>query len=165
VNSLKNGIFGLRFELKLILCILFTMLKAAKNMRGKLALLYRVTGRPGHRLHIFLNSTYAADMCCSAYLVQCYSHPFYRTPRLMSGTADVLGGVPAPQHWRHARHITRYQKSKPGGVEALGAFTQIGAKRVKSEMLPRQHGTVCRQMSHVETAQNRVAIGSHFCSA
>ncbi len=34
------------------------MLKAAKNMRGKLALLYRVTGRPGHRLHIFLNSTY-----------------------------------------------------------------------------------------------------------
>src|SRR6266849_9846607 len=27
-------------------------------MRGKLALLYRVTGRPGHRLHIFLNSTY-----------------------------------------------------------------------------------------------------------
>src|SRR6266571_9301024 len=41
-----------------ILCIPFTMLKAAKNMRGKLALLYRVTGRPGHRLHIFLNSTY-----------------------------------------------------------------------------------------------------------
>ncbi len=34
------------------------MLKAAKNMRGKLALLYRVTGRPGHRLRIFLNSTY-----------------------------------------------------------------------------------------------------------
>src|SRR5713101_7040825 len=34
------------------------MLKAAENMRGKSALLYRVTGHPGHRLHIFLNSAY-----------------------------------------------------------------------------------------------------------
>src|SRR6266568_7139698 len=43
------------------------MLKAAKNMRGKLALLYRVTGRPGHRLHIFLNSTYER-ICAAAHI-------------------------------------------------------------------------------------------------
>jgi len=66
-NSLKNGGLGLRFALKLILCIPFTMLKAAKNMRGKLALLYRVTGRPGHRLHIFLNSAYVR-ICSAAHI-------------------------------------------------------------------------------------------------
>ena len=43
------------------------MLKAAKNMRGKLALLYRGTGRPGHRLHIFLNSTYE-QICAAAHI-------------------------------------------------------------------------------------------------
>ena len=34
------------------------MLKAAKNMGGKFVLFHRFTGLPGHRLHIFLNSTY-----------------------------------------------------------------------------------------------------------
>ena len=43
------------------------MLKAAKNMRGKLALLYRVTGRPGHSLHIFLNSTYV-QICAALHI-------------------------------------------------------------------------------------------------
>jgi hypothetical protein len=57
-HSLKNGVFGLRFAFKWILFTPSTMLKAAENMRGKSALLYRVTGPLGHRLHIFLNSAY-----------------------------------------------------------------------------------------------------------
>jgi hypothetical protein len=44
------------------------MLKVAKNMRGKLALLYRVTGRSGHRLHIFLNSTYEQKVTHDIYV-------------------------------------------------------------------------------------------------
>jgi hypothetical protein len=38
------------------------MLKAAENMWGKSALLYRVAGPPGHRLHIFLNSAYGQKL-------------------------------------------------------------------------------------------------------
>ena len=42
------------------------MLKAAENMRGKSALLYRVTRPLGHRLHIFLNSAYEQKTGCRA---------------------------------------------------------------------------------------------------
>ena len=48
---------------------------------------------------------------------------------VLSGTAFVRSGRVEPQERRHGRHIPPYQKSKHGGVEALGAFPLMRAKR------------------------------------
>ena len=47
--------------------------------------------------------------------------------RVLPSTAGVPPGLSEPQYPRHARHSACYQKSTPGGVAALGVFTQIGA--------------------------------------
>jgi hypothetical protein len=53
------------------------MRKAAENMWGKSALLYRVAEPPGHRLHIFLNSAYEA-ICAAAHIcLNAPAGPFY----------------------------------------------------------------------------------------
>ena len=67
-DKLSDGVLGRRFALKWILCIAFTLLRAAENMRGKSALLYRVTRPLGHRLHIFLNSAYKQKITVSRFL-------------------------------------------------------------------------------------------------
>src|SRR6266567_3371959 len=72
------------------------MLKAAKNMRGKLALLYRVTGRPGHRLHIFLNSTYELK------LILCIPFTMLKAAKNMRGKLALLYRVTGrPGHRLH----------------------------------------------------------------
>src|SRR6266496_2154144 len=81
------------------------MLKAAKNMRGKLALLYRVTGRPGHRLHIFLNSTYELK------LILCIPFTMLKAAKNMRGKLALLYRVTGrPGHRLHIFLNSTYER-------------------------------------------------------
>src|SRR6266567_6327967 len=115
------------------------MLKAAKNMRGKLALLYRVTGRPGHRLHIFLNSTYEPqNLPPRCYLPQ-------------AGTLIALNcktGIEVSASSERVAAIWR----EGDGKDPVGMSFQT-VQRAPRRSVPRTGGFVCAASKHIATVR------------
>src|SRR5712691_5601842 len=100
------------------------MLKTAENMRGKSALLYRVTGHPGHRLHIFLNSAYEQKVTrCSPPAISAFFRVLDVLPRCSIANPELLPNLMNRQAFRSECHnlcLESLGKGRTGDALSLG---------------------------------------------
>jgi hypothetical protein len=104
-------------------------------MRGKSALLYRDTGPPGHRLRIFLNSTYE-QICAAAHIrsiaTQTRLGPIAATVLL----GRVVTAVSSAQLVQERHGFLEVRRVKPLGEPAINRGEELAGLSRLALLLP-----------------------------